>query len=124
MIGLIAALLFLIQPAPPPFTATWDGPGAATISWSQSARSCLSRQPRDGTEVPLDCYDAPGVYSITFGHVGPLDGRYRPAPGDTYVLVTNEGVFRAPLLHALSLPLVARESRPEMRRLWVPMIGR
>jgi hypothetical protein len=99
-------LLLLLTPAPDPrLTARWAGPGAATVRWSQTQRSCLFRQPLIGPAVFLDCYDAPGSYAISFGVVGSLDAAYRPTAGDIYVLQTGGEVWRAPLRSITFLPV-------------------
>lgn len=95
---LLLILLLLLQPAPPNLTARWDSATSATVRWTQAARGCLYRQPSEGAPVFVSCYEKPGAYTITFGHIGPLSGDLRPQARDVYVLQTSGAVFRAPLM--------------------------
>ena len=92
-------LLALLQGAPPvSFSALWDGPGAATISWYQEARGCLAVEHATGEAVFIGCYDRyPATLRIELGH-GLTDGTVRPQVGDVYVLVTNDQTYRALLV--------------------------
>ena len=92
-------LLAVLQGAPPvSFSALWDGPGAATISWHQTARGCLSVAHTTGETAFIGCYDRwPATVRIELGH-GLTDGTARPQAGDVYVLVTNGQTYRALLV--------------------------
>ena len=108
MIRLLIILLLLFQSAPPDpqLRAWWDGPGAATIAWTQQARGCLSVQHATNERTFISCYEKPGSYRIALGHVGPLSGDLRPAAGDAYCLVQGAVVTCAPLVaRPLYLPV-------------------
>jgi hypothetical protein len=108
MINLIAALVFFLQPAPPPFTATWQRPGVARLSWAQPAgvhETCVVRN-----TTLIGCwYDLPsGATGLTLGASGPMDANFKPQAGDVFVL-TQDGAARwAQLRGVVVLPLVAR----------------
>lgn len=74
------------------FAAFWDGPSAATITYTGSG--CLFRQPREGAAVLVAC----GAGPVKLG--GPLtDGMFRPVAGDVYFLTEGGAVVaRAPLV--------------------------
>lgn len=103
---LIALILALLQPPTNPhLRAQWDTPTAATVRWTQAARGCLWREPREGAAVFVGCYDRAGSYAITFGHQGPMDGTLRPMPGDRYRLRTGGQTWRAALAWRMYLPV-------------------
>lgn len=106
MIAILAILLALLQPAPPDpqLRAAWDTSTSATVRWQQVARSCLYHENERGAQVFVACYDAPGSYAVTFGHVGPLSGDLRPMKGDSYVLTSHGQTWRAPLRWWLYMP--------------------
>lgn len=96
MIALLLWLLF--APTPPPnLIARWDTSTSATVTWHQTARSCLYRESAIGERVFVSCYEEAGDYRVTFGHQGPLSGDLRPAAGDVYVLESGGQRERAPL---------------------------
>jgi len=101
---LFLLLLTLATPAradapDPHLTALWDSATSATIQWTQTARGCLERQPRDGAAVWIGCYERfPATIIVTLGHVGPLSGDLRPTSGDVYVLQVDGATYRAPLV--------------------------
>lgn len=101
------ALLFLLAPPlpDPQLIARQDGTGAATISWQQSGYACLSREPSGAAPVLIGCWSGSGPQRVTLGHTGPLDGAYRPAAGDTYVLMVGDVTYRTPLRPPIWLPL-------------------
>lgn len=102
------ALLILLALTDPHFSARGDGPHSATIAWTQTARGCLSVIHATGEQAFIACYEVPGVYRITLGHTGPLDGTARPAPGDIYVLQTGGETYRTPLIWRQYLASVRR----------------
>ena len=96
---LLILLILLLQPSPDPgLRAQWDTATSATISWTQTARGCLSVQHATNERVFLSCYEKPGSYRIELGHIGPLDGTARPQSGDVYTLQTGGQIYRAPLI--------------------------
>lgn len=101
----VLALLILLVPPDPRLTARWDSSTSATIAWHQTARACLYREPRDGVQAFIGCYEGAGRVVVRLGHVGPLDAAYRPTVGDVYVLQQDGVVSRAPLRGVLLLPL-------------------
>jgi hypothetical protein len=105
LLTILLILAFLLPPDPH-LRAAWDTSTSATVSWTQTARACLYREPMTGARVFIGCYEAPGDYHIQFGHVGPLDAAYRPAAGDMYVLQTGGEVWRAPLRWVVLLPII------------------
>jgi len=154
LLALLCALCWPLpihaQAPPIVFTALWAGPGQSRISWTQPPSVHLTCLRKEGTgyrvqgtvesqssdllPVPyplspqtlIRCYsDAPaGLYVVTLGETGPLDGNMRPQEGDVFILEQDGVETRAPLLHALWLPLATRESRPTIERLWVAWVTR
>ncbi len=109
---LVVLLLALSTPAradapDPHLTAQWDSATSATIQWTQTARGCLERQPKEGAAVFIGCYERlNATIIVTLGHVGPLSGDLRPTAGDVYKLTINGQVFSAPLIgRPVYLPL-------------------
>lgn len=102
--ALITILLWATTraPAQPPPTARWDGPGAATVAWTQEARGCLSQLP--GPFV--GCYDGAGRRNVMLGQQGPLSGDLRPRAGVVYRVVVDGVVHDVPLRGVVYLPLV------------------
>jgi len=88
MIHLIVAIILN-------FSAVWDSPTSARISWYQTERACLwYRMPgRETTPTFIHCYtNTDDIIVVHLGHNGPLDGTLRPLPGGTYILVTDDGI--------------------------------
>lgn len=94
MISIIVVLLSILAP---PFTATWDRPGVATIRWLQTERGCLYRESAIGERVFAGCFEGAGTVSVTFGRVGPLSGDLRPTAGDVWILDSGGVTQRATL---------------------------
>jgi hypothetical protein len=93
MINLIAALVFFLQPAPPPFTATWQRPGVARLSWAQPAgvhETCVIRN-----TTLIGCwYDLPsGATGLTLGDSGPIDAEFQTT-GGRCVSLAQDGAAR------------------------------
>lgn len=108
MILILALLFALVTPPDPQLIARQDGPGLATISWQQQTSACLSRVPLVGPRVLIACYAGSGRAVLRLGHAGPLDGAYRPAAGDVYLLEVDGQVTSAPLLPPIWLPLAKK----------------
>jgi hypothetical protein len=100
VITIIIVLALLTQPTPPP-RARWDGAGAATVEWTQTARGCLWHLP----STFVDCYDGAGRVHVGFGHHGPLDGALRPSAGTVYRVVVDGGPYDVPLESVVYFPV-------------------
>lgn len=94
---MLTILLILLLTQPP--TATWNGPGRATVTWQQTTRACLSVEHATGEQAFVGCWDGPGRVTVTLGHVGSLDAAYRPTAGDVYLVQIDGRPARAPLLY-------------------------
>lgn len=112
---LFGALVLMLAITPPPhFTATWQRPAVARLSWSQPAaihETCVIRIPAAGASVLIGCwYDLQaGATGLTLGGVGPMDGNYRPTALDVYELSFDDGVAeRAALRGVVYLPVFSR----------------
>jgi hypothetical protein len=99
-------LLALLQPAPPPFTAHWQGAHVARIVWQQPKGvhlTCISRNAtliRCWTDLPAE------TYIMLLGNKGPLDAAYHPAVGDVFVLQQDGQTWRAPLRGVVRLAVI------------------
>lgn len=107
---LLAATAIARAAPPPTFTARWDGPGRATVAWSQPPNihlTCLYRDPADASPILVRCWLwlPPGGYGVLLGSEAPVDGNLRPQGGDEYVLTHDEQVSRAPLRSVSYLPV-------------------
>lgn len=75
------------------FSALWDTPHSAIVTWYQTERTCLWYQAPQARRVALECYDQPNAtITVSIGAVGPLDGAYRPVAGGVYILETDQDV--------------------------------
>jgi hypothetical protein len=104
----ILALGLLLQPAPPPFTATWQRPGVARLSWAQPAgvhETCVIRN-----TTLIGCwYDLPaGATGLTLGASGPSDAAFRPAAGDVFTLARDGAAAQAELRGVVYVGIVRR----------------
>ncbi len=104
MTTLLVLIALLLQPAPPAFAATWQSPGVARIVWQGAADLTCLYKGRTLIRCWAGLDDGPHV--LVLGGRGPLDARAHPSAGDVFFLDQDGVVSRAPLLHALSLPLV------------------
>lgn len=93
----IVLLLLIMLASDPHLSARWDTATSATITWTQSARGCLSVEHTTRERVFISCYEKPGSYVIEVGHVGPVSGDVRPLAGDVFVLETGGQTYRASL---------------------------
>ncbi len=101
---LVILALLLAQPAPPDFSATWDGPGAAELRWSGSASLTCLYKGRTLIRCWQDLGDGPHV--LVLGGRGPLDAKARPDFGDTFTLTQDNALSRAPLRWVVQLAMV------------------
>jgi hypothetical protein len=93
VITVLLTLWLALQPAPDPhFSAQWDSATAATVQWTATGRSCLYKN-----QTFLGCYERTGTITLPIGHNGPIDGAFRPAAGDVFVLTIGDQTYRAPL---------------------------
>lgn len=94
---IVLALLFVSMPDPH-LQARWDTATSATISWTQTARGCLSVEHVSGERVFISCYEKyPVTLFIELGHAGPLSGDARPQGGDIFTVEIAGQSYRAPL---------------------------
>lgn len=104
--AVLALLALFLQPAPPaPPTAYWSSSISAHISWQQSARACLYREPASSASVFIGCYEGTGPATVQLG--GPqTDGMHRPTVGDVYRVVVDGVTYRALLRGVVLLPVM------------------
>lgn len=98
-------ILALLTPPDPQLRARWDGPGAATIQWTQQARGCLYVNHTTGAQAFIGCYDGSGRVTVELGHQGPVSGDVRPQPHDIYVAQIDGITYRTPLQWYRYLPV-------------------
>lgn len=94
----ILILLLALPGQDPRLSARWDTASSATVQWTQQGRACLSVVHINGSGVAIGCFDKVATITLQLGHVGPLDGAYRPMAGDVYVLQEGGLIARAPLI--------------------------
>lgn len=117
----ILALLLVLPPAPPPFSAVWQRGGIARLSWTQRAgvrETCVVRGIGDGgwgmgaaqSSVLIGCwYNLPaGPTNLTLGNAGPMDASFRPQAGDVFELAQDGVGERASLRGVVYLGVVRR----------------
>jgi hypothetical protein len=114
VVNLVAIVVALVYTAAQPsvhFSATWQRPGVARLTWTQpdsTDRACLTRIPANGQPVALDCYSgiATGAQVVVkLGATAPLDGNYRPQAGDRYAVQIGNQVYTDTLKSVVRLPV-------------------
>ncbi len=107
---LVAIVFTQVQPSVN-FSATWQRPGVARLTWVQpegNTRACLTRIPANAQQVALDCYDnipAGSQVVILLGATGPMDGNMRPQAGDSFGLRIGDERYTALLRTIVRLPV-------------------
>ncbi len=102
---LVILALLLAQPAPPDFTATWEGSGARIVWSGPASLTCLYKG-----RTLVRCWQGldDGPHVLVLGGRGPLDAKARPDFGDTFTLTQDNALSRAPLRWVVRLAMVTR----------------
>jgi hypothetical protein len=114
LVTILATIVLLLSTQPQPsvnFSATWERPGVARLTWMQptdTSYACLTRIPASGSAVPLDCYHTitPGAQVVIhLGATAPVDGNFRPKAGDNYELYVSGETYTSKLQTVLRMPV-------------------
>lgn len=106
---LIALILALSQPIPPPsLTARWQGSHTVRVSWQQPADVALTCLYHNRLLIQCYAHLAPGATFTTLGDHGPLDADAHPRAGDVFRITFDDRTEEAPLWWVLRLPMVWR----------------